>query len=334
MSDEWKAPVSRDEDEVADSKADAKSWKLLEKTLLAGIQEQRRSRRWGIFFKCLTFLYLIGALFLFTPLGDFEKSASGSGHHTALIQIEGMIADKEPASADNIVGSLRAAFEDPKTKGVILRINSPGGSPVQSGYVADEIRRLRAEKPEIKVYAVITDLGASGAYYIASAADQIYADKASLVGSIGVTAAGFGFVGAMEKLGVDRRTYTSGEHKSFLDPFQPQKADETAFWQSVLDTTHRQFIASVKQGRGDRLKDKDHPELFSGLVWTGEQALPLGLIDGLGSSSYVAREVIGEKEMVDFTVQESPFDRFSKKLGASVADQIAMWAGFKGPTLR
>lgn len=334
MSDEWKAPVSRDEDEVADSKADAKSWKLLEKTLLAGIQEQRRSRRWGIFFKCLTFLYLIGALFLFTPLGDFEKSASGSAHHTALIQIEGMIADKEPASADNIVGSLRAAFEDPKTKGVILRINSPGGSPVQSGYVADEIRRLRAEKPEIKVYAVITDLGASGAYYIASAADQIYADKASLVGSIGVTAAGFGFVGAMEKLGVDRRTYTSGEHKSFLDPFQPQKADETAFWQSVLDTTHRQFIASVKQGRGDRLKDKDHPELFSGLVWTGEQALPLGLIDGLGSSSYVAREVIGEKEIVDFTVQESPFDRFSKKLGASVADQIAMWAGFKGPTLR
>lgn len=334
MSDEWKAPVSQDKDEVADSKADAKSWKLLEKTLLAGIQEQRRSRRWGIFFKSLTFLYLVAALFLFTPLMDFEKGASRSENHTALIQIEGMIADKEPASADNIVGSLRAAFEDPKTKGVILRINSPGGSPVQSGYVADEIRRLRAEKPDIKVYAVITDLGASGAYYIASAADQIYADKASLVGSIGVTAAGFGFVGVMEKLGVDRRTYTSGEHKSFLDPFQPQKEDETAFWQGVLDTTHRQFIASVKQGRGDRLKDKEHPELFSGLVWTGEQALPLGLIDGLGSASYVARDVIGEKEMVDYTVQESPFDRFSKKLGASVADQIAMWAGFKGPTLR
>lgn len=334
MSDEWKAPVSQDKDDVADSKADAKSWKLLEKTLLAGIQEQRRSRRWGIFFKCLTFLYLVTALFLFTPLMDFEKSASRSASHTALIEIQGMIADKEPASADNIVGSLRAAFEDSKTKGVILRINSPGGSPVQSGYVADEIRRLRAEKPQIKVYAVITDLGASGAYYIASAADQIYADKASLVGSIGVTAAGFGFVGVMEKLGVDRRTYTSGEHKAFLDPFQPQKEDETAFWQGVLDTTHRQFIASVKQGRGDRLKDKEHPELFSGLVWTGEQALPLGLIDGLGSASYVARDVIGEKEMVDYTVQESPFDRFSKKLGASVADQIAMWAGFKGPALR
>jgi protease-4 len=334
MSDEWKAPVSQNKDEIADAKADAKSWKLLEKTLLAGIQEQRRSRRWGIFFKSLTFLYLVAALFMFTPGLDFEKSASRSSSHTALIQIEGVIADKEPASADNIVGSLRAAFEDPKTKGVVLRINSPGGSPVQSGYVADEIRRLRAEKPEIKVYAVITDLGASGAYYIASAADQIYADKASLVGSIGVTAAGFGFVGVMEKLGVDRRTYTSGEHKAFLDPFQPQKDDETAFWQGVLDTTHRQFIASVKQGRGDRLKDKEHPELFSGLVWTGEQALPLGLIDGLGSASYVARDVIGEKELVDYTVQESPFDRFSKKLGASVADQIAMWAGFKGPALR
>lgn len=334
MSDEWKAPISPRADEASDGREDAKSWKLLEKTLLAGIQEQRRSRRWGIFFKFLTFAYLFAALLLFTPLMDFEKGASTSGNHTALIEIEGMIADKEAASADNIVTSLRKAFEDSSTKGVILRINSPGGSPVQSGYVYDEIRRLRAEKPNIKVYAVITDLGASGAYYIASAADQIYADKASLVGSIGVTAAGFGFVGTMEKLGVDRRTYTSGEHKAFLDPFQPQKADETQFWQGVLDTTHRQFIASVKQGRGDRLKDKDHPELFSGLVWTGEQAVALGLVDGLGSASHVAREVIGEKNIVDYTVQESPFDRFSKKLGASVAERIAMWAGFTGPTLR
>lgn len=154
------------------------------------------------------------------------------------------------------------------------------------------------------------------------------------MGSIGVTAAGYGFVGTMEKLGVERRTYTSGEHKSFLDPFQPQKPEETQFWQGVLDTTHRQFIASVKQGRGDRLKDKEHPELFSGLVWSGEQALQLGLIDGLGNTSSVARDVIGEKEVVDFTVQESPFDRFSKKLGASVAEQIAMWMGFQGPTLR
>jgi protease-4 len=329
MTDEWKAPAKASADD-----GDQKSWNLLEKTLLAGVQEQRRSRRWGIFFKLLTFVYLFIALILFTPLMDMEKSATRSDNYTALIDVTGVIADKESASADNIVGSLRAAFEDKKVKGVILRINSPGGSPVQSGYVYDEIKRLRGLHPEVKVYAVISDLGASGAYYIASAADQIYADKASLVGSIGVTAAGYGFVGTMEKLGVERRTYTSGEHKSFLDPFQPQKSDETAFWQTVLDTTHKQFINSVKQGRGDRLKDKDHPELFSGLVWSGEQALPLGLIDGLGNASSVARDVIGEKEMVDFTVQESPFDRFSKKLGASVAEQLAMWMGFHGPSLR
>ena len=332
MSDEWKAPRASDDDAV--TVVDEKSWKLLEKTLLASVQEQRRSRRWGIFFKALTFVYLFAALLLFTPLLDMEKAAGKGDGYTALIEIRGMIADKEPASADNIITSLRAAFEDTKVKGVVLRINSPGGSPVQSGYVYDEIRRLRGEHPDIKVYAVITDLGASGAYYIASAADQIYADKASLVGSIGVTAAGYGFVGTMEKLGVERRAYTSGEHKSFLDPFQPQKDDETKFWQGVLDTTHKQFIASVKAGRGERLKDKDHPELFSGLIWSGEQALQLGLIDGLGSSSSVARDVIGQKELVDFTVQESPFDRFSKKLGTSVADQLALWMGFNGPSLR
>lgn len=329
MSDEWKAPSK-----ASAEGGDDKSWQLLEKTLLASVQEQRRSRRWGIFFKLLTFVYLFVALALFTPLMTMEKSAARGGSYTAVIDVTGVIADKESASADNIVGSLRTAFDDPKVKGIVLRINSPGGSPVQSGYVYDEIRRLRALHKGTKVYAVISDLGASGAYYIASAADQIYADKASLVGSIGVTAAGYGFVGAMEKLGVERRTYTSGEHKSFLDPFQPQKPEETQFWQGVLDTTHRQFIASVKQGRGERLKDKEHPELFSGLVWSGEQALQLGLIDGLGSTSSVARDVIGEKEVVDFTVQESPFDRFSKKLGASVAEQIAMWMGFQGPTLR
>ena len=328
MVDQWKAPS-----ESEPAAGDDKSWKLLEKTLLAGIQEQRRARRWGIFFKVLTFCYLITVLILFSPLVDMERSATSSGY-TALIDVRGVIADKEAASADNIVTSLQAAFADPKVKGVVLRINSPGGSPVQSGYVYDEIRRLRGLHPDIKVYAVISDLGASGAYYIASAADEIYADKASLVGSIGVTAAGFGFVGAMDKLGIQRRAYTSGEHKAFLDPFEPEKPDETKFWQGVLNVTHEQFIASVKQGRGDRLKDKDHPELFSGLVWTGQQALPLGLIDGLGNASSVARDVIGEKELIDFTVQESALDRFSKKLGASVAEQLAMWMGFQGPTLR
>lgn len=326
MSDEWKASTAGD--------ADAKSWKLLEATLQAGIREQRRARRWGIFFKLLTFAYLFVVLALFAPMLDLQKGAASSAGHTAVIEVRGMIADKEAASADNIVSSLRAAFKDEKTRGVILRINSPGGSPVQSGYIYDEIRRLRAEYPAIKLYAVISDLGASGAYYIASAADEIYADKASLVGSIGVTAAGFGFVGTMEKLGVDRRVYTSGEHKAFLDPFQPPKEEEAQFWKSVLETTHRQFIQSVKQGRGDRLKSEEHPELFSGLVWSGEQALQLGLVDALGSTSYVAREVIGEKELVDFTVEESPLDRFTKKLGASMAEHLAMWMGFQGPTLR
>ncbi len=313
---------------------DERSWKLLEKTLLAGVQEQKRARRWGIFFKLLTFVYLFGALALFAPQMDLQDAAARGKAHTAVVEVRGMIADQEPASADNVVGSLRAAFKDPNTKGVVLRINSPGGSPVQSGYIYDEIRRLRAEYKEIKVYAVITDLGASGAYYIASAADAIYADKASLVGSIGVTASGFGFVGVMDKLGVDRRIYTAGEHKAFLDPFQPPKDEETAFWKTVLETTHKQFIASVKQGRGERLKDKEHPELFSGLIWSGEQALQLGLIDGLGNSSYVAREVIGAKELVDYTHQETPLDRFAKKLGASVAEHVAIWTGFAGPQLR
>ncbi|WP_213663818.1 signal peptide peptidase SppA [Stutzerimonas stutzeri] len=327
MSDEWKAPMNEGRDERS-------SWKLLEKTLQAGIQEQRRARRWGIFFKLLTFIYLFGALMVFSPAWQFGKDKAARESHTAVINVRGMIADEESASADNIVGALRAAFEDTNTKGIVLRINSPGGSPVQSGYVYDEIRRLRGEYPAIKVYAVITDLGASGAYYIASAADEIYADKSSLVGSIGVTAATFGFVGVMQKLGVERRVYTSGEHKAFLDPFQPQKPEETEFWREVLATTHRQFIDSVKRGRGDRLQVAEHPELFSGLVWSGEQALELGLIDGLGSTAHVAREVIGEPELVDFTVKESPIDRFTKKLGAGVAERLALLVGLQGPALR
>ena len=327
MSDQWRESTDGDKEE-------RNSWKLLEKTLLASVQEQRRARRWGIFFKLLTFIYLFGALLMFSPLLHLGDEKATGGSHTAVIEVRGMIADEESASADNIVGALREAFDDPNTKGVVLRINSPGGSPVQSGYIYDEIRRLRGEHPAVKVYAVIADLGASGAYYIASAADEIYADKASLVGSIGVTAATFGFVETMDKLGVERRVYTSGEHKAFLDPFQPQKPEETEFWQGVLSTTHRQFIESVKKGRGDRLQVAGHPELFSGLIWSGEQALELGLIDGLGSTGYVAREVIGAEELVDYTVEDSALDRFTKKLGASVASQLALWMGLQGAQLR
>jgi len=330
MADEWK------EERGQVRPSDDKTWALIEKTMLASVQEQRRARRWGIFFKLLTFAYLILMLVLFTPLLSLGKKGgvTESGTHTALIELKGVIADDEKASADNVVTALRKAFDDSNTRGVVLRINSPGGSPVQSGYIYDEIKRLRGLHPDIKLYAVITDLGASGAYYVASAADAIYADKASLVGSIGVTAASFGFVGTMEKLGVERRVYTSGEHKAFLDPFQPQKPEETRFWQQVLDTTHQQFIDSVKKGRGDRLKVEGHPELLSGLVWSGEQALSLGLIDGLGSASYVARDVIKEERLVDFTQEESPFDRFAKRLGASVAERLALYMGWQGPTLR
>ena len=313
--------------------SDQKAWKLLEKLALAGTTEQRRARRWGIFFKLLTFTYLFGALYLFSPLSG-EEGAASLKPHVALVDLRGPIADQERGSADNLVTALREAFDDKNTKAVILRINSPGGSPVQSGYVYDEIKRLRKLHPEVKLYAVIADIGASGAYYIASAADAIYADKASLVGSIGVTAASFGFVDTMKMVGVERRLYTSGEHKAFLDPFSPQREEETAFWKSVLDTTHRQFIDSVKKGRGERLKDKEHPELFSGLVWSGEQALQLGLIDGLGSSGHVAREVVGIEEIVDFTSKENPLDRFAKKIGVGVSEQLQLWMGLNGPALR
>lgn len=324
MADEWKAPPEG---------GDEKSWRLLEKTLLATVEERRRARRWGIFFKLLGFAYLLALLAMFSPSLDLKGAARTSGH-TALVEVRGMIADDEVASADNVIGSLRAAFKDKHTKGVVLRINSPGGSPVQSGYIYDEIRRLRAAHPDIKLYAVIADLGASGAYYIASAADAIYSNRASLVGSIGVTAASFGFVEAMERLGVERRVYTAGEHKAFLDPFQPQKEGEVRFWREVLDVTHRQFIDSVKQGRGERLKDKEHPELFSGLVWSGEQALQLGLVDALGGASHVAREVVGAENLVDFTVRETPFDRFAKKLGGGVAERLGVWMGLQAPFVR
>lgn len=303
--------------------AQGRDWKLIEKLVMSLQSEQRKSRRWGVFFKLLTFAYLFILLFaLMFPMRDGIKPSLGE--HTALIEITGAIAADELASADNMVGALREAFEEKSAKAVLLRINSPGGSPVQAGYVYDEIKRLRDEYPEKKVYAVIADIGASGAYYIAAAADEIYADKASLVGSIGVVGGGFGFTGLMEKLGVERRLYTAGENKAFLDPFSPEKEGEVAFWQQVLETTHRQFIEQVKAGRGDRLVEND--ELFSGLIWTGEQALSLGLVDGLGSASYVARDVVGHEKLVDYTVGgsrlEELLERFGVSMGAGFADQM------------
>ncbi len=313
-----------------DSKTSSKEWKLIEKTVATLGVEQRRARRWGIFFKLLTFGYL------FVLLGVMSSGISGTSitadTYTALVEIKGVISDQDDANADTIVTGMRAAFEAEGAKAVVLRINSPGGSPVQSGYVYDEIKRLRGLYPEKPLYAVITDIGASGAYYIAAAADEIYADKASLVGSIGVTASGFGFVEAMQELGVERRNYTSGEHKSFLDPFSDENEEEVVFWKSVLDSTHQQFISKVKEGRGDRLKSNE--KMFTGLIWNGEQALDLGLIDGLGSTGYVAREVIGAEEIVDFSVQPDPFSQFTESLGVSVGKTMASVLGLGVISLR
>ncbi|HEY5603165.1 MAG TPA: S49 family peptidase [Gammaproteobacteria bacterium] len=301
---------------------------ILNRLAFAALNEQRRARRWNVFFKALAFIY-VGVLLFYIPSDIGQKGIAG-GKHTALIEVEGAIGADTEANADNIVGGLRAAFKNKNTAAVIMRINSPGGSPVQAGYVYDEIKRLRAKHANIKLYAVITDICASGGYYIAAAADEIYADKASIVGSIGVLMNGFGFVEAMKKLGVERRLVTSGEHKGVLDPFSPVKPDELRHVQSLLEGIHRQFINVVKEGRGDRLKDS--PKLFSGLFWSGEEGVKLGLVDGLGSSSYVAREIIGAENMVDFTVRPSYFDRFAEQLGVGFAKMMATSLGVS-PTL-
>lgn len=297
-----------------------RDWKLIEKLVMSLQSEQRKSRRWGIFFKALTFIYLFALLFLLK--GPMESGLDATtGEHTAVIEINGPIAADEEANADSIIAALRDAFDAKDAKAVVLRINSPGGSPVQAGYINDEIERLRGEHPDKKVYAVISDIGASGAYYIAVAADEIYADKASLVGSIGVVAGGFGFTELMDKVGVERRLYTAGKNKAFLDPFSPEKPGEVDFWNGVLEATHQQFIAQVREGRGDRLKESD--DLFSGLVWNGEQALQLGLIDGLGSTSYVARDIVGAEEVVDYSHKPSPFSQLIDDLGVSVGSGLA-----------
>ncbi|UCE88303.1 MAG: S49 family peptidase [Pseudomonadota bacterium] len=298
---------------------------LLTRLAFASLNEQRRTRRWGIFFKTLTLAYLFLLLVMIFVPGDGALTTTAVGRHTARIEVKGVIADDMEASADNVISSLRAAFENSKAAGVILRINSPGGSPVQAGYINDEIRRLRELHPDTPLYAVLTDICASGGYYIAAAADEIYADKASLVGSIGVLSNGFGFVGSLEKLGVDRRLHTAGENKGFMDPFSPERPQDVKHLKKVLNGIHEQFIDAVRVGRGDRLKEND--KLFSGLVWTGEQSVELGLVDGLGSSSYVARDLIGEEDIVDYTARPRFFEQFVDRLGASMANALSTRLG-------
>jgi len=287
----------------------------------ASLKEQRRSRRWGIIFKLLTFAYIGFIIYMFSEASNLT-TVSISEKHTALVELNGVIADTEKASADHVVTALRDAFENENSAGVILRINSPGGSPVQSGYIYDEMRRLQKEYPDKPLYAVISDICASGGYYIASAANKIYADKASIVGSIGVRMDNFGFVDAIQKLGVERRTLTAGKNKALLDPFLPVNEKATEHMQQMLSEIHQQFITAVKEGRGDRL-DTSVEGLFSGLIWTGEAAVKNGLVDELASASYVAREVIGEESIVDYTVQDDILARFAERLGATVAQVIS-----------
>ena len=307
------------------------SWEREVVTELAesSLREQRRARRWGIFFKSLTFAYIAALIFMYA---DTDMShVNLNEKHTALVELNGVISDKDEANADSVVTALRDAFDNDNSAGVILRINSPGGSPVQSGYIYDEMRRLREKHPDTPLYAVVTDICASGGYYIASAADKIYADKASIVGSIGVRMDNFGFVEAIDKLGVERRTLTAGENKALLDPFLPENDKAKAHMQTMLDEIHQQFIDSVKKGRGDRL-DTTVEGIFSGLIWTGEAAVNIGLVDALGSSSHVAREVIGEETIVNYTVKQDIFERFAERLGSSVAQVIStQWLN---PSLR
>ena len=298
--------------------------KTLEKLALAALTEQRRARKWGIFFKIIGFVYLFLLLFLAMGLMNQNELSSVSAH-TALVRLDGVIAPGNQASAELVIDGLQAAFKDTNTKGVILSINSPGGSPVQAGQINDEIKRLKAKYPKIPLYAVVEDICASGGYYVAVAADKIYVDKASLVGSIGVLMDGFGFTGTMDKLGVERRLLTAGENKGFLDPFSPVDPKQKAYAQTMLEEIHQQFINTVKAGRGARLKETS--DMFSGLIWTGTKSIELGLADGLGSTEYVAREVIKAKDIIDYTPHQSLADRFAKRFGAAAAQALTSSIG-------
>jgi len=291
---------------------------ILEKVALAAVKEQRRARRWGIFFKLLGFAYL--TLILLMVLDWRAQDGLTSGKHTALVDVVGVIEPKGDASADRVMASLQSAFGDKNTQGVVLRINSPGGSPVQAGIIYDEIVRLRRLHPGTPMHAVVEDVCASGGYYIAAAADKIYVDKASIIGSIGVIMDGWGFTGTMGKLGVERRVLVSGENKAFLDPFSPVDPKQKQHAQSMLDQIHQQFIDVVKKGRGKRLKED--ADMFSGLLWTGAKSIELGLSDGFGSVDYVAREVIKAEDIVDFTQKENLAERFAKRFGAAMAGAV------------
>jgi len=310
-------PNSAIKNVAKDDTSSSPGWErsVLEKLAFAALEEQRASRRWKLIGRMTWLLILVLLIWIGFGLGGPAKGTSGP--HTAVIEIKGEIASGADASADLVVAAMRSAFEDRGAKAVVLLINSPGGSPVQAGIINDEIRRLKAKhgKP---VYVVVEESCASAAYYIAVAADKIFVDKASIVGSIGVLMDGFGFTGLLDKLGVERRLMTAGENKGFLDPFSPQTEKQRAFAQTMLDQIHRQFIDVVKAGRGKRLKET--PDMFSGLFWSGQQAIELGLADQLGNLDYVAREVVKAEDVIDYTRRENVAERLVKRFGAAIGE--------------
>ncbi|MDF9391585.1 MULTISPECIES: signal peptide peptidase SppA [Methylococcus] len=297
---------------------------LLEKLLLEALVEQRKARRWSLAFRVFLVAAIgLGFILAFKPLAQGGLTAPSKAH-TAVVDVIGTIAEGGEIDADTIIEGLREAAEAKGVKGIVLRMNTPGGSPVQSAYVYDEIRRIKKEHPALPIYAVVSDLCASGGYYIASATDRIFVNPASIVGSIGVIMNGFGFVGTLEKLGVERRVMTAGDHKAILDPFGPVDPAEKQHVQQLLNAVHQQFIAAVKAGRGDRLKDR--PEIFSGLVWTGAEGIELGLVDAVGELHQVAETVIGAKEIVNYSHRETLLDRVIRQLGTSVETALTKLA--------
>ncbi len=314
---------AQDEREGADT-----GWEreLVEQLATEALREKRRARRWGIFFKSLTFLYIGLVIYLLNNGDGIDLDQAAGKEHVALVELEGAIGPDGPASADRINKGLRKAFRDSRTKAVVLRINSPGGTPVQASLIHDEIRRLRKKHEEIPLYVVVGDMCASGGYFVAAAGDKIFVNRSSLVGSIGVLMDGFGFADALDKLGIERRLLTAGEHKGMLDPFSPLKPFDEAHARRMLSEIHAHFIEAVKQGRGDRLADDD--SLFSGLFWTGERAIELGLADELGDLGHVARDVVGIEKVVDFTVKDDPLQRLADRIGVAGAESLARLAGW------
>jgi protease IV len=323
-------PASTSASEQSHLSANGWERELLTRLAVAALKEQRRARRWSLFFRFLILAYASALLALYLP-DDIVLSGKAKPH-TALVDVQGVISEDGEASADRIIEGLRAAFADDDTAGVIVRINSPGGSPVQAAYINEEIKRLRSLHPDIPLHAVVTDMCASGGYYVAAAADKIFVNKSSVIGSIGVLMNAFGFVGIMEKLGIERRLLTAGEHKGLLDPFSPMRIDEVQHVEAILKELHSQFIDVVKDGRGARLTGGE--ELFSGLIWSGEKSMELGLADAVGGAHYVAREVIGAEELVDFTPKHDYLDRFAKRIGVVMAQLLPTYASVSSMQLR